>query len=157
MDYGGSIADSAVSGAEMRYFVNGGAMGLLWHLLRKSVCGWILLSCIWLRMMLDTKISTWFLTLISNENNTVCLMCTDGFWLHDILVATHFCSFWLNWAYDCIDGAVVVDASLVTSGYSHSKILSTQLPCYGKHTVIDVKIIADFTKDKYATSGLPWQ
>lgn len=44
MDYAGSVADSALSGAEICYFVNCGAMGLLWYLLRKSVCGQILLS-----------------------------------------------------------------------------------------------------------------
>jgi len=52
MDYAGSVADFAISGAEICYVVNWGAMGLLQYLLRKSVCGQTLLSHIWLCMML---------------------------------------------------------------------------------------------------------
>lgn len=43
----------------------------------EEICEWAqLLSCIWLCMMLDTKISTWFFTMISSKSNAVCLMCT---------------------------------------------------------------------------------
>lgn len=69
--------------AELRSvnFVHCGAMGSLKHLLRKSVCGQISLSNICVCMMLNTKISMWFFSSISNKNNTVCLMSTVSYLL----------------------------------------------------------------------------
>lgn len=96
---------TGLCGAVIGYVVNRGVIGLLGQLLKKSVRGQALSSRVWLSMMLGTSISKWFLALISLYNNNI--QFNVWAWIHTleidsgyILVTTHFCSFWLNWAHD---------------------------------------------------------